>query len=478
MPTQQTTNVPMRIPLVIDTESRDKYGDKDAQLVNCYCEKMPNGDVHIFRRPGMKIWGQPVGSGHAGQGLTYWNHAVYSIFAGKIYKNVSSTGDVPFDSTGGVYSFSSIMGATPRLVFQNGVKGYAYDDLHNVSTDLHTLNAEYPEYTTKGLAYLDGTLYVMQRRFGTDITPAVIWGSQIDDVVSPGAWDPLNFVTARIEPDSGVYLAKQLSYVVALKEWTCEVFFDKGNATGSPLMNMPNAKLSMGCASADSVQRIDDMLVFIATSQGSSNQVLLIAGLKGTIISTPAIDRILETADLSVVYSWQIKQNGHSFYVLTIKNENITLAYDLTQNMWSRWTDAAGDYLPIVASCRDFSGNHILQHETNGALYYANSTYMDDDGALIPVEIITPNFDGGTRRQKYLSMLGFICDQSPGAIQVSYSDNDYRTWAEDQKVLTGVDYPTLVDMGTFRKRAFRFRIRSNDWFRLQAIEAQFDLGAL
>lgn len=591
MPTGHTVNIPPRIPLVIDPENRDGSTGKDAALVNCYCEKDPFGNFHIYRRPGMKSWGNPSGISTTGQGCFYWNHAVYSIFlvpigspitasvsasssggtlaantyfyvvaaldstgkvvvssemsvtttgstssvtvnftfpasatncyvyrgttagyenvaysvlatatsfldtgaagvtksppitdgthTGALYKNLSATGYQGIDPTGGVYSFSSILGASPKMVFQNGSRGYAYDDTSGVSATLHALSPSYPQYTVKGLAYLDGTTYVCQHFFGTSITPAVIWGSGINDVTTPDVWDPLNFITAQIESDSGVYLAKQLVYVVCLKEWTTEVFFDAGNATGSPLGAVMNAKLNWGCASADSVQNINDALFFISTNRSASNQVLMVDRLQPTVVSTPEIDRLLELADLSTVYSWQIKLNGHSFYILTVKNNNLTLAYDISQNKWSRWTDANGNYVPIVCSTRDTSGNHILQHESNGILYYSNSTYRDDNGALIPITVVTPNFDAGTRRQKQLGMLGVISDQIPGCLMsISYSDDDYQTWSMSQVVNLGEDYPMLTDLGTFRKRAFKLQVSNNSWFRVIALETQFDIATL
>lgn len=473
-------NIPKRVPLVIVPENRAGSVNKDSRLVNCYVERDENQNYHIFRRAGMKEWGNPPGTTAAGQGVFYWNHNVYSIFGGKIYKNLSLVaGAATVDTAGGVYSFNSIMGANPKMVFQNGNYGYAYDDTALVSANLHSLSPSYPQYTVKGLAYLDGTTYVMQHFFGTAITPAVIWGSGINDVTTANVWDPLNFITAQIEPDSGVYLAKQLVYVVALKEWTTEIFFDAGNTTGSPLGPVENAKINYGCASADSVQRIDDNLLFISNTLGASNQVLMISRLQPRIVSTPEIDRLLETADLSVVYSWQLKYNGHSFYIVTIKNNNLTLAYDIVQNMWSQWTDTNGNYVPIVCSCRDVNDNHILQHESNGNLYYSNSTYLDDNGSIIPLKIITPNFDLGTRRQKMLSNIGFVADQSPGCLMnVSWSDNDYQSWSPPQVVDMSEDYPRLPDTGTFRKRAFKFEVNNNLWFRLSAMEAQIDVGTL
>lgn len=474
----QAMQVPTRVPLVISPENRDNTSNKDAKLINCYVEVDKEQNVHLFRRPGMKQWGVPPGTTAAGMGAYWWNGAVYSIFAGKLYKNLSLVAS-SLDTTGGVYSFSSIMGATPKLVFQNGVAGYAYDDTALVTGPLHGIASSYPQYTCKGVAYLDGQTYVLQHFFATSITPAVIWGSAVNSVTNPTDWDPLDFITAQMTPDSGVYLAKQLVYVVCLKEWSTEFFYDAGNATGSPLAPAMNLRLSYGCAAQDSVQSIADVLFWVSTNREASNQIVMVDRAQLSVISTPQIDRLLRDADFTTVYSWHIKIDGHSFYVLTIKNNNLTLAYDVNQNRWEEWTDVNGNYVPIVCSTRDQAGHTILQHETNGALYYGSTDYLDDNGQLIPITIVTPRWDAGTSRKKQLSMMNFVCDVVPGSLMsVQVSDDDYTTWSQPRMVDLSMKFPNLPNCGTFRRRSWKFQVNHNLPWRLEAAELQFDIGTL
>lgn len=478
MPQMPTVAVPTRVPLVISPENRDTSTAKDAKLINCYVEIDQDRNAHLFRRPGMLQWGIPPATSAAGYGTYWWNGAVYSVFAGTLYKNLASVA-TGLDTTGGVYSFSSIMGATPKLVLQNGVQGYAYDDTALLSANLHSINASYPQFTCKGLAYLDGPMYVLQHFFGTSITPAVIWGSKINSVSVAGDWDPLDFITAQMSPDSGVYLAKQLVYVVALKEWSTEFFYDAGNATGSPLAPAMNLRLSYGCASQDSVQTIADVLFWVSNNREASNQVVMVEKAQLSVISTPEIDRLLRDADLSVVYSWHIKIDGHSFYVLTIKNNNLTLAYDINQNRWEQWTDVNGNYLPIVCSTKGPTGKTILQHESNGTLYYGSTDYADDNGTLMPITVVTPRWDGGTSRRKQLSMMNFVADMVPGSLMsVQVSDDDYQTWSQPRIVDLSGEFPNLTQCGTFRRRAWKFTVNHKLPWRLEAAELQFDLGTL
>jgi hypothetical protein len=429
----------------------------------------PEGiEYWIYERPGLLESSRPPAADATGRGIFNWRGDIFSIFGNKLYKNgIAVAGTV--DTTGGVYRFDACLGATPRLQLGNGVYGYNYD----TAGGLVLINdADFPAAFVKGWAYLDGTTYVM-------LPTANIQGS---DINNPTAWSALNVILAQIEPDQGKALAKQLVYVVALKEWTTEVFYDAGNATGSPLGRVSGAKANWGCLSADSLQEIDGALIWLAKTRDGSPEVVVLDNLKIVVVSTKAIERLLEKATLTNVYSWTIKLEGHRFYVLTLKDENLTLAFDFDERMWSRWTDVNGNYLPIVSSTTNASLQHLLQHESNGKIYLASSDYADDDGDLITVDIITPNFDGGTRRRKTLHVLEVISDQQSGSeLQVRVNDHDYKAdkWSNWRRFDLSKKRPFITNCGTFVRRVHQFRHkRPVRMPRIQAMEMQIEIGTL
>lgn len=470
-PQFQSMQLPQRLPLVISTSNRNSDTDKDARLVNCYVETdQEQGRLFIYKRPGFQS-ASIVADSQVGQGSFNWEGDVYTIFNGKLYRNGTQVG-TGMDVPGGKYKFSSILGATPKLLMNNGNQGYAYDTLGGLSANLHSINASYPETTVKGWAYLNGAEYVMNPQ-------AVIWGSDPNDVTTPGAWDALNFISAQSEPDNGVAMDRQLVYVVAFNEWSTEVFFDAGNPTGSPLGPVEGSRLSYGCAQADSVQRIDDCLFWLSVNQTSSNQVAMMQQLQMRIISTKPIDKLIAGADLTHVLSWQVKFDGHSFYVITLKDINLTLAYDIVENRWCQWVDVNGNYLPYVDSTYDQLGRLIIQHESNGRLYFFSSEFQSDTTDPIVMDIFTPTFDAGTRRRKQLGMMQFVCDKLNGSnLYVRYSDDDYQTWSNWRVADLGQDLPYLPHCGTFTRRAWNFQHRQNLPFRMEAVELQYDVGTL
>lgn len=462
----QTVAIPKRWPLVTSPANRGEDTDKDAKLVNCYAEKDVNDPevFWIYKRPGL-LEDATYSETGAGQGCYNWRGDVYFVFGTSLFRNGTSVGTV--DATGGCYRFSSCLGSTPKLQLGNGAAAYNYD----TTSGLVAINdADFVTPFVKGWAYLDGTTYYMTSN-------ASIRGSDINDPVN---WDALNLIIAQIEPDGGVALAKQLVYVIAFKQWTTEVFYDAANSTGSPLGTVQGAKLNHGCVSADSVRELDGILFWVSTNRSASTQVMMLDNLKIEAISTNPIERLLDEADFTTVYSWVLKHDGHRFYILTVVNENLTLVYDLDERRWCQWTDADGNYLPIIDST--YVGlEHLLQHATNGKVYKMSSSYTNDDGDVFPVDIVTPNFDGGTRRRKQLNMMEFVADQTPGSVlQVRKNDNDYdpTKWSNYRSVDLNSKKPILTNCGSFSRRAYHLHHKCNTRLRIKAVELQVDLGTL
>lgn len=467
---QNTVEFPRRFPLIIEPQNRGSSVNYDARLVNCYVERdKKNDEYHIYGRPG--ILTSVTKSGNGG-GVYNWLGNIYSIFGAKIYKDGVDMG-ATLDTTGGRYRFEQSLNPV-QLGFGNGVKAYYTDGAAVTLIN----DVDFPTAFVKGWGYLDATMYV-----GVNTT-AGLHGS---DLNSLSAWDPLNKIIAQIESDRLIAVSKQLVYVIALKEWSTEPFYDAGNATASPLGRVAGAKISYGCIAAESVCDVGAAILWAGCYKKPSQSagtpcVVMMDALKARIVSTPAVERLLESATFSTCWAWSITINGHSFYVLTLKTDNLTLVYDTEEDMWSQWTDADGNYFPIV-SATPGTGNqtHLLQHETNGKLYLCAPSYVNDDGSLITCDIYTPNFDGGVRRRKMLDRLEFVGDQVPGSIiQVRCNDKDYdpRSWTNFRQVNMAEVRPYLDNCGTFYRRAYHFRHKCNAKMRIQGPEMQMGIGVL
>ncbi len=468
MPQAESVSLPKRLPLVIMPENRAESTSYDSKLVNCFMEKEKDNEIQIYQRPGFLEHSRPPAANATGMGVFNWRGNIYSIFGNKVYKDgVALAGTV--NTTNGVYRFSQSLGGTPRLQLGDGVSAYNYDAGAGL---VQIVDVDFISPFLKGWAYLDATTYV-------GLPDAHIQGSDINDTIN---WNPLNSILAQVEPDQGKALSKQLVYVVMLKEWSSEIFYDAGNAAGSPLGPVQGAKVDFGCAHQDSVQDVNGVLIWMSQGREAGRQVVALNKLKAEVVSFPAIDRLLQNANITTVYSWQLKIGSHRFYVLTLKEANLTFAFDMTERQWYEWTDVDGNYMKIVSSTFTADQKTIVQHESNGRLYLVDMSYADDNGDIIQVDIITPNFDGGVRRKKVMGQFKVIGDQQVGAVlQVRFNDNDFDPlkWTNWRQLDMSMKEPFLADCGTFTRRSTHLRYRGKARMpRIQAAELQMDLGTL
>lgn len=460
-------NRPIRIPLATNLQNRSESYKIDGRLVNAYAEALSQGEVHIYKRPCLVPYTQPSGGAAAGLGVFNWNNVVYSVFGGTLYAGTTALGAV--DSTA-PYTFSSLLGATPSLFLQNGSHYYYY----NSSVGLTAITPGSFTSSVPGCVYLDGTMYVMDGS-------ANIWGSDINNVAT-GHWSAANLIVAQSEPCPGIALLKQLVYLVAFKTYSTEMFFDAGNATGSPLGSVPGQKLNYGCRDARTVAELSGVLLWVDQIRNGGSSVRIMDQATGQPCSTPQVERLLQYADAQGyytghVYAWTGKIDGHLFYCLTIQNLNVTLVYDIAQKLWYEWTDPAGNYMPIVASTF-VNGQTVCQGQSDGRLYLLSTQVGTDNGVIVPVDIYTPEFDGGTHRRKVIDRLRVVGDNYPGnVLQIRVSDDNYRTWSNFRNVDMGMIDPYLLNCGTFRRRVWHLHQACAVGGRLvKALEADIELG--
>jgi hypothetical protein len=455
---------PIKLPLVTQLTNRDETLLKDARLVNALAEPSDDGKgFEIRKRFGFSLAATP-NANTSGQGQFGWKGNNYSVFGGAFYQNTTqiATG---LDTTNGVYRFQIVGNNPGYLVLGNGVKAYWY----NGTTFAQITDANFPASFVKGFAYLDSYLYVMDGH-------GQIWEATNQN--DPRTWSATDMIVAQIEPDAGIALAKQINYIIALKAWTTEVFYDAGNASGSSLGSIPGSKQPFGCASADLVQQMNDMLIWVTQDQSETYQVALMQNLQANIVSTPAVERLLQYASFTGCYSLLLKHAGHNVYVITLPAMNLTLAYDIPYNLWHVWTDANGNYWPFCAASY-LNGYRYIQSPTTGSFYAFDMDYVysSDNGVLVPTDIYTPNFDAGTDRKKTISLMRFDADRKNGSMLYHRnSDDDYQTWTGMRRIDLSADLPILTNMGEFRRRAWHFRHMANTPLRLRSVYLQMALG--
>jgi hypothetical protein len=508
---------PKRWPLVNTLDSRNAVFTKDARLVNAYAEKSKVTGLHqVEKRPGFAP--TPVITGTlGGQGIYTYNYlnivgsvpnlgylttTIYvqgnfssgatayalttdanGVFTGPMnlgtvqlgFTNPSGSGVKAFPTK---VQFLGIPAAVPTVLFgsgaaptaeTNGPLAYYYD------SSLHVLTPgtnNFPKGTVPGFAYLNGFVYVM------DYTGTIWQTATQNQVVN---WGALAFIQAASDADLAVQLARQLIYIVAIKQWTTQFFYDAGNTTGSSLSPVPGALYNFGCLSSDTFQDLDGTLFWATQSKTGTYRIVMIENLHAKFISDPAVERQLDLGPGSLWYSVSFQHAGHRWYVITNVSTNITMVYDINEGLWYLWTDYQGNFYPVIARTSAPNGKEWHQMAATGNVYVLDADYVypNDFGNIVPVDIYTPNYDAGVDRLKFLSQMRFNADQQPQSkLYVRYSEDDYQTWTNFRQVDLNQKTPTLNDEGSFYRRAYHFRHQANTGLRISSVDLQMDVGTL
>jgi hypothetical protein len=446
---------------------------------------------YIFKRAGLNPAAEFSAGASPGLGLyteTGFN-TVFAAFGGSVYeKKPGATWSYlrAIDSSN-PYFFETMLDqnnpGSRTVVMGNTAANYAISTQSTATSGPATFGTlPFSGPTAWGYVYLNGLLYVM------DVAQARIWNTVLTN--DPSQWDANSYQFANSNADLGVALAKQLNYLLALKQYTTQVYYDAGTSPGSPLGAVPDSQMPLGCLAGTSVQEIDNTLLWLTSNETISPQVVQVDNLVPKIVSTPSVDRILDNIAWNNpnldIRSWVLKHGGHRFYGLVLVRNDVCLIYDIDQQAWYIWTDPYGHYWPIVAMAyfppaNGNEGLHITQHISDGTIRELDGDYEfpNDAGKLFPVDIYTPIFDAGVDRRKHLNVLRFDADKAPGSVlEVRYSDDDYQSWSNFRHVDLSLERPFLDREGTFYRRAYHFRHKSNTALRLKAVDLQIDIGTL
>jgi hypothetical protein len=243
----------------------------------------------------------------------------------------------------------------------------------NRYTILQIVDGDYPANTCRGVVFLDGRFFAMS-------IAGEIYQSDLDNAAS---WSALGFIQSQIDPSDGVFLTKVGSYIVAMKEWSTEFFYDAANPTASILAPIQNAANQLGCASDGSVQDLGGRIIFMSqTRNGFGRSIYVLAGTDPQKISTPNVEKILDTDDLATVYSWVAQVGSHSLYAVTLVTSQVTLVYDFSTQQWSFFT-----YLTVSGAAKT-----VTAVSAAGTVTVASHGFSDSD--IVKLSSTNASFDG------------------------------------------------------------------------------------
>ena len=311
-----------------------------------------------------------------------------------------------------------------------------------------------------------------------------IWNSDLNSLSN---WTASSFITRGVDPDSGIGgLARLGNQIISFGAYTMEVFYNAGNATGSPLsrVNQLSARVGIGHVNQNAGSNftyyatIKNKIFFIGTTQKGSYTTNISKGFysyNGSAvekISSDSIDKILSATAIQTIYS--ITFQGKQAIAITLSSfpgaSSVLLIYFPEWNEWFEWTSSR------FASAND-GRFYIGTTTTPNKIYsFANTNTWQDNTTDYQWlhQFVLPTDGNQRKRMPYLGLKGDTATSAQN-ISVEFSDNDYATFSTPRNIdMTSKD-KRLTRCGSFKgHRVVRLSHTGNTEVRLEAFLARIE----
>lgn len=474
---QLSTYQTKSISLLAEMNSRGSTPVKDVDYVNCFADITKNKTTgeqgaNIRKRDGNSAF-ITLGSSNI-RGMYLWedqtrlfvatdkNINVYSMPTGApvaTLNNVfptTTTGDIGF--TEFLYDTGVV-----KLVVTDGTT------LSTIDTGLVVVAGADPDMPVH-LPYpvfLDGYLFIVKT------TSADLYNSNLND---PLLYTVGDFISSEIIPDRVTYVSKLNNYILLWGNDSIEYFWDAANASGSPLQRNDTPVKFYGLQGG--IAQLGSKIYFVGDANHSESNVYVLEDFKITPVGNETVSRYLNSAGAGLRANI-ISMSGYNFYVLYAGS--YTYVMELESMLWSRWTYNANTYFPITYAFNARISNvdySLFTLSGNTIVYKFDPTLYQDNGSNISMSVVLNNEEFETYNRKFMYRLTVWADKptSSSPILVQWSDDDYQTFNTGITVDLFQQLPCVYRLGYFRRRAFKLTHTASQPLRLQALEADINMG--
>lgn len=301
-----------------------------------------------------------------------------------------------------------------------------------------------------------------------------IYNSDLNSIAN---WTPANFLAKQIKLDYPVTLAKLGNQILAFGEETMEVFYNAGNASGSPLSPIKQLFKNVGMLLTSTGQTHTyavhkNILYFVGKVAGELASVGVFAydGANVIKISTKAVDSMLgELIGNSSVSSVNVSGFAGTSEIAI----GLSLPTSSTQNWisysidWKDWFERTS----TVFSPVNTSGNHVGVGPTNKVYVFASTDKWQDDTTSYQyaTQFKLPSRGPNRARMQEFGVIGDT--KAANTLTVEVSDDDFQNWVTKATLDLSTVRKSTVRGGTYIDRAIRLSNTNALETRLQSFVA-------
>ena len=290
-----------------------------------------------------------------------------------------------------------------------------------------------PDLPSAGtLTFIDGYFVINRNNTGQFYISALNNGT---------SWAALDFATAESSPDALLRVYNAIGQLWLFGVTTTEIWTNTGDSA-FPFQRISGAKFEMGILAPHTALTVGDTIYWVGRDKRGVGQVYRAAGFRPKLISTPAIDKLIQAAtDPTTMQSYTYQEMGRTFYAITGGGLQTTLVYDLTTEFWHERAllDEDGQYQQDIAYAHMFAFNqHLVGDRRNGNVYVQSMDYFSDDGNEIVRDRIYTHLSDEGKRIVYDNLeigveagVGLQSGQgSNPLISLRLSRDGARTWSD------------------------------------------------
>lgn len=401
------------------------------EMVNCYLEPAPPQSktfAAVVQAQGVHDF-LTVGAGNTRGGIVV-NGILYAVIGQTLYR-IPQTGDaVALGPVPGI-AYVDMAGDETHLMLVTSLLGYYW----NGTTVQQITDPDFPG--AEWVEELDGYFIIGDPASGK---------FSISANRMPADWDGLDFASAERYPDDLVGAIVNLGEIVLFGRESFEIWSDTGNSD-FPLEQVGNGIGETGLLSRYAVNKAANVVVFIS----NKGKVCQLNGYTPQVISTPAIEQIIEDAPDKSCFSMTWSEGGHDFVAFSF--DSATIVYDLSTQLWHRRASLGFARWRPLFILRCYDEWLVGDFYTNRIGILDPESFSEWSDTLWAMATAPPIADENRRINHsrlelvFESGVGLSTGQgSDPQVMLDWSDDGGRTWSAQR-------YRSLGKIGEFRSRA-------------------------
>lgn len=287
---------------------------------------------------------------------------LFAVFGHSLYVIRNQDGTyVPEEIYNSITNVSSAVhmvqtgGNNPHLIVTDGANVIAVDttlSTENMINDIRTIqlpyrvNSESQRIQPTHCAYLYGYLIVNDAgtdAFYTSLQYPFETTTSTDEIdydifmVNSVQYKDYGFITySEWAPDNTTALISNGTLLYTFGPKSSQIF-QYNSDVDMPFVSPTNCANMIGIKAPDSLAIVGDYVFYLGSSAIGENGVYFWRSNQLTRCSTPDVERLIQGfANAEDAHGQTWMENGHLFYALTFVNDDYTLVYDVTENLWHR----------------------------------------------------------------------------------------------------------------------------------------------